>query len=269
MDRKTVVAACATPCRDAPGGTVAQQARATANRRRISGGHALVLLAVWTAILPFTWVSVPWVGLGEVDPAVVVVHGFIVAVTATPLVFARLGRVALRRASLVASLLLFAILPVGLFLGLAFYLPAAVLLLAAGLADPQSRPQLTTALVAAGVVVGVVTTVVFAGEFSREWLRFHADCQGGYLTGQLLTHEEFRVQLEHPIDDPHSDPLLDQIDGLITTGKFCCTRWGRVRLDSSRRPVWVRPAAGQAVVVAGAQDGADLDCPPPDQPPPR
>jgi len=173
-----------------------------------------VLLAVWTAILPFTWVSVPWVGLGEVDPAVVVVHGFIVAVTATPLVFARLGRVALRRASLVASLLLFAILPVGLFLGLAFYLPAAVLLLAAGLADPQSRPQLTTALVAAGVVVGVVTTVVFAGEFSREWLRFHAACQGGYLTGQLLTHEEFRVQLEHPIDDPHSDPLLDQIGRL-------------------------------------------------------
>src|SRR6266508_306134 len=58
-------------------------------------------------------------------------------------------------------------------------------------------------------------------------------------------------------------------DGLITTGKFCCTRWGRLRLDWSRRPVWVRPSAGQAVVVAGAQDGADLDCPPPDQPPPR
>src|SRR6266511_2969560 len=59
------------------------------------------------------------------------------------------------------------------------------------------------------------------------------------------------------------------LDGLITTGKFCCTRWGRLRLDWSRRPMWVRPSAGQAVVVAGAQDGADLDCPPPDQPPPR
>src|SRR6266567_3370797 len=106
------------PCRDAPGGTVAQQAQAPANRRRISGGQALVLLAVWTAILPFTWVSVaPGVDRAGVDPAVVVVHGCIVAVTATPLVFARLGRAALRRASLVASLLLFvAILPLGPFM---------------------------------------------------------------------------------------------------------------------------------------------------------
>jgi hypothetical protein len=106
---------------------VAQQAQAPANRRRISGGQALVLLAVWTAILPFTWVSVaPRVDPAWVDPAVVVVHGCVVAVTATPLVFARLGRAALRRASLVASLLLFvAILPVGLFLGLGLYLPAA------------------------------------------------------------------------------------------------------------------------------------------------
>jgi hypothetical protein len=191
---------------------VAQQAQAPANRRRISGGQALVLLAVWTAILPFSWVSVaPGVDRAEVDPAVVVVHGCIVAVTATPLVFARLGRAALRRASLVASLLLFAILPVGLFLGLALYLPAAGLLLAAGLADPQSRPRLTAALVTAGVVVGVVTTVVLAGEFSREWLRSHAACRGGYLTERLLTHEEFRVQLDRPIDDPHSDPLSDQI----------------------------------------------------------
>jgi hypothetical protein len=188
---------------------VAQQAQAPANRRRISGGQALVLLAVWTAILPFTWVSVDPAG---VDPAVVVVHGFIVAVTATPLVFARLGRAALRRASLVASLLLFvAILPVGLFLGLGLYLPAAGLLLAAGLADPQSRPRLTAALVAAGVVVGVGTTAVLAGAFSREWLRSHAACRGGYLTERLLTHEEFRVQLDRPIDDPHSDPLSDQI----------------------------------------------------------
>ncbi len=94
---------------------MAQQAQAPANRRRISGGQALVLLAVWTAILPFTWVSVaPGVDRAGVDPAVVVVHGCIVAVTATPLVFARLGRAALRRASLVASLLLFvAILPLG------------------------------------------------------------------------------------------------------------------------------------------------------------
>src|SRR6266511_4831434 len=116
-----------------------------ATRRRISGGHALV-----------------------------VVHGLIVAVTAIPLVLARWGRAALRRASLVASLLLFAVVPVGLLLGLAVYLPAALLLLlAAGLADPQSRPQLTTVLVTAGVVVGVVVTVLFAGGFSREWLRFH------------------------------------------------------------------------------------------------
>jgi hypothetical protein len=188
-----------------------------------------VLLAVWTAILPFTWVSAPWVA-PAVDPAVVVVHGCVVAVTATPLVFARLGGVALRRASLVASLLLFAIQPVGLFLGLAFYLPAAGLLLAAGLADPQSRPRLTTVLVTAGVVVGVVTTVVLAGEFSREWLRSHAACQGGYLTEHLLTHEEFRVHLDRPIDDPHADPLFDQISRLpgVEGGSY---PYGQASLD--------------------------------------
>ncbi len=128
------------------------------------------------------------------------------------------GRAALRRASLVASLLLFAVVPVGLLLGLAVYLPAALLLLAAGLADPQSRPQLTTVLVTAGVVVGVVVTVLFAGGFSREWLRFHAACQGGYLTERLLTHQQFRVHhqqfrvhLDRPITDSYADPLVDQM----------------------------------------------------------
>src|SRR6266700_3191690 len=116
-----------------------------ATRRRISGGHALVVLAIWTAILPL-----------------------------------------------------------GLLLGLAVYLPAALLLLAAGLADPQSRPQLTTVLVTAGVVVGVVVTVLFAGGFSREWLRFHAACQGGYLTERLLTHQQFRVHLDRPITDSYA-----------------------------------------------------------------
>lgn len=189
---------------------VVRQARAMATRRRISGGQALVLLAVWTAILAATWGSVD----PEVDPAVVVVHGLVVAVTATPLVFARLGAVALRRASLGVSLLLLAIEPVGVFFGLAVYLPSAVLLLAAWLADPQSRPQLATGLVTAGVVVGVVMTVVFGGELSRWWLRSHAACQGGYLTEHLLTHEELRVQLERPIDDPHAEPLFDQIGRL-------------------------------------------------------
>ena len=34
--------------------------------------------------------------------------------------------------------------------------------------------------------------------------------------------------------------VLDRLfDGLITTGKFCCTRWGRLQLNWSRRPVWV------------------------------
>lgn len=190
---------------------MAQQARAVATRRRISGGQALVLLAVWTAILPATWMSVD---PAEVGPAVVVVHGCIVAVTATPLVFARLGKAAFRLASLVASLLLLAVVAVGLFLGLAVYLPAAVLLLAAGLADPQSRPQLTTALVTAGVVVGVVVTVLWVGEVSRWWLRSHAACQGGYLTERLLTHEQFRVHLDRPITDSYADPLLDQIGRL-------------------------------------------------------
>ncbi len=191
---------------------MAPQAQAMATRRRISGGHALVVLAIWTAILPFAWVSIaPGVDPAEVDPALVVVHGLIVAVTATPLVLARWGRAALRRASLVASLLLFAVVPVGLLLGLAVYLPAALLLLAAGLADPQSRPQLTTVLVTAGVVVGVVVTVLFAGGFSREWLRFHAACQGGYLTERLLTHQQFRVHLDRPITDSYADPLVDQM----------------------------------------------------------
>lgn len=194
---------------------MAPQARAMADKRRTSGGQALVLLAVWTAILPFTWVSVvPGVDPAGVDPALVVVHGFVVAVTASPLVFARFGRAALRRASLVASLLLFALLPVGVFLGLAFYLPAAVLLLAAGLANPQARPRMATALVTAGVVVGVATTVVFAGEFSREWLRSQAACQGGYLTEHLLAHEQFRVHLDRPIHDEYADPLFDQIGRL-------------------------------------------------------
>src|SRR6266511_3662098 len=189
VDRKVVAARdprAGTPS----GGTVAPQAQAMATRRRISGGHALVVLAIWTAILPFAWVSIaPGVDPAEVDPALVVVHGLIVAVTAIPLVLARWGRAALRRASLVASLLL----------------------LAAGLADPQSRPQLTTVLVTAGVVVGVVVTVLFAGGFSRELLRFHAACQGGYLTERLLTHQQFRVHLDRPITDSYADPLVDKM----------------------------------------------------------
>src|SRR6266508_304668 len=180
VDRKVVAARdprAGTPS----GGTVAPQAQAMATRRRISGGHALVVLAIWTAILPFAWVSIaPGVDPAEVDPALVVVHGLIVAVTATPLVLARWGRAALRRASLVASLLLFAVVPVGLLLGLAVYLPAALLLLA-------------------------------AGGFSREWLRFHAACQGGYLTERLVTHQQFRVHLDRPITDSYADPLVDQM----------------------------------------------------------
>src|SRR6266536_1069243 len=129
-----------------------------ATRRRISGGHALVVLPIWTAILPFAWVSIaPGVDPAEVDPALVVVHGLIVAVTAIPLVLARWGRAALRRASLVAS------------------------------------------------------RVLFAGGFSREWLRFHAACQGGYLTERLLTHQQFRVHLDRPITDSYADPLVDQM----------------------------------------------------------
>src|SRR6266511_3046085 len=116
VDRKVVAARdprAGTPS----GGTVAPQAQAMATRRRISGGHALVVLAIWTAILPFAWVSIaPGVDPAEVDPALVVVHGLIVAVTAIPLVLARWGRAALRRASLVASLLLFAVVTV-LFAG--------------------------------------------------------------------------------------------------------------------------------------------------------
>src|SRR6266540_1388121 len=174
VDRKVV--ATRDPRAGTPsGGTVAPQAQAMATRRRISGGHALVVLAIWTAILPFAWVSIaPGVDPAEVDPALVVVHGLIVAVTAIPLVLARWGRAALRRASLVASLLLFAVVPVG-------------------------------------VLVGVVVTVLFAGGFSREWLRFHAACQGGYLTERLLTHQQFRVHLDRPITDSYADPLVDQM----------------------------------------------------------
>src|SRR6266496_2925286 len=199
VDRKVV--ATRDPRAGTPsGGTVAPQAQAMATRRRISGGHALVVLAIWTAILPFAWVSIaPGVDPAEVDPALVVVHGLIVAVTAIPLVLARWGRAALRRASLVASLLLFAVVPVGLLLGLAVYLPAALLLLAAGLADPQSRPQLTTVLVTAGVVVGVAVTVLFAGGSDEEaskgrgrFLPLRAGVDRPALPGRLLPRRHLR-----------------------------------------------------------------------------
>src|SRR4029450_4780089 len=60
------------------------------------------------------------------------------------------------------------------------------------------------------------------------------------------------------------------LDGLITNGKFCCTRRVRLRLTWWHRPLRLRRSGLEtAVVPVGAPHDPDLDCLPPDQPPPR
>jgi hypothetical protein len=60
------------------------------------------------------------------------------------------------------------------------------------------------------------------------------------------------------------------LDGLITNGKFCCTRQVRLRLTWWRRPLRLQRSALQTDTArAGESHDPDLDCPPPGQPPPR
>jgi hypothetical protein len=60
------------------------------------------------------------------------------------------------------------------------------------------------------------------------------------------------------------------LDGLITNGKFCCTRRVRLHLTWWHRPLRLRRSGLEtAVVPVGAPHDPDLDCLPPDQPPPR
>jgi hypothetical protein len=60
------------------------------------------------------------------------------------------------------------------------------------------------------------------------------------------------------------------LDGLITNGRFCCTRRVRLHLTWWHRPLRLRRSGLEtAVVPVGAPHDPDLDCLPPDQPPPR
>jgi hypothetical protein len=60
------------------------------------------------------------------------------------------------------------------------------------------------------------------------------------------------------------------LDGLITNGKFCCTRRVRLRLTWWHRPLRLRRSGLETdAVPVGAPHDPDLDCLPPDQPPPR
>jgi hypothetical protein len=65
--------------------------------------------------------------------------------------------------------------------------------------------------------------------------------------------------------------LLEAVlDGLITNGKFCCTRRVRLRLTWWHRPLRLRRSGLETdAVPVGAPHDPDLDCLPPDQPPPR
>jgi hypothetical protein len=60
------------------------------------------------------------------------------------------------------------------------------------------------------------------------------------------------------------------LDGLITNGKFCCTRRVRLRLTWWHRPLRLRGSGLETdAVLVGAPHDPDLDCLPPAQPPPR
>src|SRR6266536_904292 len=60
------------------------------------------------------------------------------------------------------------------------------------------------------------------------------------------------------------------LDGLITNGKFCCTRRVRLRLTWWRRPLRLQRSALQTDPArAGEPHDPDLDCPPTGQSPPR
>src|SRR6266545_35160 len=60
------------------------------------------------------------------------------------------------------------------------------------------------------------------------------------------------------------------LDGLITNGKFCCTRRVRLRLTWWHRPLRLRRSGLEIdAVLVGACDDPDLDRLPPAQPPPR
>jgi hypothetical protein len=60
------------------------------------------------------------------------------------------------------------------------------------------------------------------------------------------------------------------LDGLITNGKFCCTRRVRLGLSWWHRPLRLRRSGLQTdAVLVGEPDEPDLDRLPPVQPPPR
>src|SRR6266511_983544 len=60
------------------------------------------------------------------------------------------------------------------------------------------------------------------------------------------------------------------LDGLITNGKFCCTRRVRLGLTWWHRPLRLRRSGLQTdAVLVGEPDEPDLDRLPPVQPPPR
>ena len=75
---------------------------------------------------------------------------------------------------------------------------------------------------------------------------------------------------EITVTSPDLCGLMDELDGLITNGKFCCVRRVQLSLTWWHRPLRLRGSALQGdVVLAGEPDEPDLERVPSARPEPR
>jgi hypothetical protein len=173
-----------------------------------AAGLRLVLWAVWTSVL----VAGMLLSESVLAPAWVVVQVLLVVATAAPLPFWHRGD-RFRGACLAGSGILFAAAVLGAVVYLIVYLPSAVLLLLAALADPQRRPRLTRVVVPVTLVAWLFVLLAGSAAGLQALYRAYLAPPNAYCVElqRFLPGDEFEALDRRIRNMPEVGPWIGQI----------------------------------------------------------